>query len=1200
MASIEVSVNVNPPAQVTASDIAPAIDLGAFYPSSNPSGYTSGSTDVAQTGALTGVFYPLNSNPSNYVTSGQTGNFGAAQTGILTGVFYPLATNPSNYVVAGNTGAFVTTGQTGIFTGIFYPLLSNPLNYVTSGQTGVFVTSGGTGSFVTIGQTGVLTGAFYPLASNPLNYVTTLQTGAFAPSGGTGLFVTTTQTGTLTGAFYPLSSNPSNYITTAQTGAFAPAAGTGSFITTGQTGVFALSAGTGSFITTGQTGVFYSTSNPSNYVSSGSTGSFVTTGNTGNFITTGQTGVFVTTASTGSFVTTGQTGVFALAAGTGSFITSGQTGIFALAANTGAFVTTGQTGVFQAALGFTPLNKVGDSSTGTYTLGRLIATNYSALIKTITGQYTLTSTDSTILFSGNNLTGTLPSASTVSGLYFNVKNVFGTVVLSGAQSIDGVSGISLLLNKAARIQSDGAVWWIVNEQATGTLTGAFYPLVNNPSNYVSTSQTGAFAPTAGTGNFITTGQTGAFAPSAGTGNFITTGQTGVFALAAGTGNFITTGQTGAFAPAANTGNFITTGQTGAFAPAAGTGTFITTGQTGVFQAALGFVPLNKVGDTSTGNFTFGNIFANNYGEGVKTVTGQYTIVSIDGIILFSGSNLTGTLPSASTVSGYDFIVKNIFGTTVLSGTQAIDGVSGINLPLNKAATIVSNGSLWYVINEQATGVLTGVFAQSSQTGSFVTTNQTGTFINSGQTGIFVITGNTGVFITTGQTGAFYAATNPNNHAVVQVTGGSAITGANFTGIGAITVTYSNGLINVSGSSSAGEANTASNLGAGSGIFAQKSVVDLQFKSLKSASGLGLVGSATDLTFYVTGDYTLNSQTGILQTALGFTPLNKVGDSSTGNYTFGQITATSYKNAIKTVTGQYTFTSSDSTVLFSGSNLTGTLPSASTVSGLSYFIKNINGSLIISGTQAIDGASGWIVLLNEGVEVTSDGTVWWITNDVPTGTLTGAFAQSSQTGSFVTTSQTGSFITTGQTGVYLTGVNNLGAGSGIYSSTSNNAAQLRSLVTGSGIKILGDANTLTVHTLFGNQFNSGLQANITLAAANSFSGILSGDIGPGTWLVMCGATIRSTGNSAMKITAKVWSGVGAFFSSEGAAAAMGANLTGFVNLDLGGLLVNNLASMPLVLSIASTFAGAVVLPVPQDNSAGITNGTSTFLQAVRII
>lgn len=187
-----------------------------------------------------------------------------------------------------------------------------------------------------------------------------------------------------------------------------------------------------------------------------------------------------------------------------------------------------------------------------------------------------------------------------------------------------------------------------------------------------------------------------------------------------------------------------------------------------------------------------------------------------------------------------------------------------------------------------------------------------------------------------------------------------------------------------------------------------------------------------------------------------------------------------------------------------------------------------------------------------------------------------------------------------TGVFLTGVANLGAGSGIFSSIANNAGQLRSLVTGSGMIILGDANTLTLHTTHGIQFNSGLQANINILTANTYSGILSGDIGPGTWLVSAALLARGTGNASIRMTAKVWSGIGAFLSSECSTAALGVNVTGFVNLDLGGIITTTAASTPLVLSAAVVSPTGVVLGAPIDNAVGIPTGTATYIQAVRLV
>ena len=59
---------------------------------------------------------------------------------------------------------------------------------------------------------------------------------------------------------------------------------------------------------------------------------------------------------------------------------------------------------------------------------------------------------------------------------------------------------------------------------------------------------------------------------------------------------------------------------------------------------------------------------------------------------------------------------------------------------------------------------------------------------------------------------------------------------------------------------AAEANTASNVGAGEGVFKQKTGVDLEFKSLVGGSGVTLASTADEITINNTGLFGLFSQT----------------------------------------------------------------------------------------------------------------------------------------------------------------------------------------------------------------------------------------------------------------------------------------------------------------------------------------------------
>ena len=63
----------------------------------------------------------------------------------------------------------------------------------------------------------------------------------------------------------------------------------------------------------------------------------------------------------------------------------------------------------------------------------------------------------------------------------------------------------------------------------------------------------------------------------------------------------------------------------------------------------------------------------------------------------------------------------------------------------------------------------------------------------------------------------------------------------------MTITSTADEITFDASGGSGEVNTASNLGAGEGVFAQKIAQDLEFKSLVAGSGISLASTATELT-----------------------------------------------------------------------------------------------------------------------------------------------------------------------------------------------------------------------------------------------------------------------------------------------------------------------------------------------------------------
>lgn len=89
----------------------------------------------------------------------------------------------------------------------------------------------------------------------------------------------------------------------------------------------------------------------------------------------------------------------------------------------------------------------------------------------------------------------------------------------------------------------------------------------------------------------------------------------------------------------------------------------------------------------------------------STKTTSYTIGATDTVIFANATtgNVTITLPTAASFTGYRFYVKRIDGSAntcqiARSGTDTIDGLTSLTLDLQYTAlAIVSNGSAWYIL-----------------------------------------------------------------------------------------------------------------------------------------------------------------------------------------------------------------------------------------------------------------------------------------------------------------------------------------------------------------------------------------------------------------------------------------------------------------------------------------------------------------------
>jgi hypothetical protein len=679
-----------------------------------------GATGVFITPSQTGLFYPTY-NPSGFITTGQTGAFGGGltPTGQLTGAFYPLNSNPANYLTGVNTGSFVTTNQTGIFvntsmtgafintsqTGAFYPAL-NPNSYITPAQTGLFVSSGSTGSFVTVNQTGI-----------------------FINASMTGSFVTTGMSGA-TGVF----------ITPAQTGIFVNNSMTGTFINGSQTGIFVNNFMTGAFVTTGMTGatcVFVTPSQTGVFVNTSMTGAFVNSSQTGSFINSSQTGIFVNTFMTGSFINSGQTGIFATTTqlnATGSYLL----GLIS-ASSAGVSSINGSSGILNlGGAGNVSVTTVGQNITISGNTGSFVATSQTGIFvnTSMTGAF-INSSQTGAFYSALNPAGYITSAQT--GIFVNTSmtGAFINSSQTGAFTPSGSTGV-FITNAQTGI--------FVNTSMTGAFinasqTGAFYSALN-PAGYITTSQTGTFATTGWVDQFYYPRSNPSGWGAGGSGSAgvdLTTNQTiggikNFTGILQWSGQTLLTGSTASFVTASQTGAFVSTGTIPSGAIAFQNNGILTgeinllwdstrdtlvLGQSGSAAQIFPSNPLSIVGsgntyiqaviqNRSSGNFASSDIVIT---SDIGSDTGNYLDLGINNS-LFSDSNFAIYKPQDSYIynaQGDLWVGSQTSGKTVNLHVGMATGdviasfsISGINLPaghdyyLNGAPALIKNRGTYSV------------------------------------------------------------------------------------------------------------------------------------------------------------------------------------------------------------------------------------------------------------------------------------------------------------------------------------------------------------------------------------------------------------------------------------------------------------------------------------------------------------------------
>jgi hypothetical protein len=254
------------------------------------------------------------------------------------------------------------------------------------------------------------------------------------------------------------------------------------------------------------------------------------------------------------------------------------------------------------------------------------------------------------------------------------------------------------------------------------------------------------------------------------------------------------------------------------------------------------------------------------------------------------------------------------------------------------------------------------------------------------------------------------------------------------------------------STDTGEVNTASNIGLGSGIFSSKVGTDLEFKSLIAGTNVSISSDATSITISAT-------DTGEVNTA------SNVGS---GEGVFAQKVSEDLEFK-SLVAGTNVSISSDATTVTISATDTGEVNTASNLgAGEGVFAQKVSEDLefksLVAGTNVSISSDATSVTIS----ATDTGEVNTASN---LGAGEGVFAQkvdedlefkSFVAGSNISLSSDADTITVSATGVgEVNTASNIGAGEGVFAQKVSEDLEFKSLVAGSNISLVSDANSVTI-------------------------------------------------------------------------------------------------------------------------------------------
>jgi hypothetical protein len=302
-----------------------------------------------------------------------------------------------------------------------------------------------------------------------------------------------------------------------------------------------------------------------------------------------------------------------------------------------------------------------------------------------TANYTLTTSDQLVTFSGSNLTATVPDPTTCSGTVLRVKNLNTsnlTVVSAGSsKTIDGAASVLVLQYRTLELVSNGTTWHsLAGNDLTPTSNAA------QVTTTIASSEPAFWVKSEGSNRpaFRATVNSGSGAIFQG-GQFIGGGFYTMFNVNAG--GTITRLSNSDFTIATSSSNPQDNIVAGTYGLVVETGAgllFQKKNNTGSYWPAWNFHP---VGFTSN----------------LRTETANYTVDCRDSVIIGNGSSITITLPDPTStgITGRKFEIKNTHSTalTVVSAgsSKTIDGQASTVLTQWDKMTVVTNGTQWLIV-----------------------------------------------------------------------------------------------------------------------------------------------------------------------------------------------------------------------------------------------------------------------------------------------------------------------------------------------------------------------------------------------------------------------------------------------------------------------------------------------------------------------